>query len=82
MQLREGLTEITCELEEAARKSGQRVYREVAGSDEAWSSRRRKLDIAEEVRQGVLIGLRELNSALEKAVERLQDEKPAQDDEA
>jgi len=39
----------------------------------------RKSDVAEEMRKGLLTGMRELNAALEKAVDRLREEKPADD---
>lgn len=77
-QLREGLADMTRQLEEAARK--------VQTSEESQKLRQqaervvesaRKSDVAEEMRQGLLTGLRDLNAALEKAVTRLRDEKPA-----
>jgi myo-inositol-1-phosphate synthase len=78
-QLRDGLAAMTRQLEEAARKvqASEETHRLRQQAERVVESARAS-DVAEEMRQGLLTGLRDLNAALEKAVDRLRDDKPAE----
>jgi len=77
-QIRDGLKEMARQLDEAARKiqSSEETHKLRAQAGRVVEAARQS-DVAEEMRQGLLTGLRDLNAALEKAIEKLRADQPA-----